>query len=100
MQRLGEIWRRVMAAARWRQLDRDLEEEMRFHLEMKTRDHRDAGLGADQARRAAQQRFGHTTLLQEESREARGWGAVERLGQDLKYAVRMLAKNRGFTAVA
>src|ERR1700733_3331165 len=100
MKRLGEIWRKVMAAVRWRQLDRDLEEEMRFHLEMKARDHRAAGLSADQAHRAARQRFGNTTLLKEESREARGWGAVERLGQDLKYAARMLSKNRGFTAVA
>src|SRR3979411_1653333 len=100
MQRPGEIWRRVMAVARRRQLDRDLEEEMRFHLDMKARDHRDAGLDTEQARRAAQRRFGNATVLKEESREAWGWGAVDRLGQDLKYAIRMLAKNRGFTAVA
>ena len=100
MQWLGETWRKLLALVRRRQLDRDLEVEMRFHLDMKARDNRETGMSAEQARYAAQRRFGNATLLKEESREMWGWGSVERLGQDLRYAVRALRKNLASTAVA
>src|SRR5438046_1003152 len=100
MQRLGELWRTLVAMVGRRRLDRDLAEEMRFHLEMKAGEHRAAGMPADEARRAAERRFGNLPLLQEDSSEAWGWGAAERLWQDAKYALRMLAKNRKLTALA
>ena len=91
MERFGEWWRRLLSFYRRRQLDRDLEEEMRFHLEMKA---------AESGEAAARRSFGNVTLWREDSRHAWGWTGVEAWAADLKYAVRVLSKNPGFTAVA
>jgi predicted permease len=90
MERLAELWRRLLFLFRRRQFDRDLEEEMRFHLEMKGRES-----GANAARR----QFGNTALLQEDCRDAWGWRILERLLQDVRYTARTLRKAPGFTAV-
>lgn len=100
MQRLGEFWRRLVFLVRQRQLDRDLEEEMRDHLERKAERNRAAGMPADEAGYAARRQFGNATLLKETSRDAWGWGPLERLAQDIRHSVRTLRNNPGFTAVA
>lgn len=89
---MGETWRRLGFLVRRRAWERDLEEEMRFHLDCQAA----AGMEANAARR----QFGNTAWLQEESRAMWGWNWLERMGQDLKYAARTLHRNRGFTAVA
>ncbi len=88
---LGELWRRLLFQLRRRQFDRDLEEEMRFHLDMKA---------SESGAAAARKKFGNVALLQEDSRHAWGWAGVEAWAADLRYAVRALRKNPGFTAVA
>jgi predicted permease len=80
--------------------ERDLERELRAHLELEAEEQRDRGLSADQARYAAQRAFGNATLIQEEIREMSRWTVFERLGQDLRYGLRTLGRNRGFTVVA
>jgi predicted permease len=81
-------------------LDRDLEEEMQSHLEMSAEENRENGMRPDEARYAARRRFGNPTLLHETSREMWGWGAVEELARDVRFAARTLRKQSGFTAVA
>jgi len=91
MKWFGECWRRVLALRRRRQMDRDLEEEMAFHLEMKARD-----TGRAEAHRA----FGNKALLMEESREAWSWRWLEALARDIRYGLRSFGRSPGFTAVA
>jgi putative ABC transport system permease protein len=94
-----ELWRRLVAWFGRGRLERELDEEMRFHLEMAARKNREEGAEAGAAERAARRRFGNTLRLKEDSREARGWAPVERLAQDAKYALRGMRRNPGFTAV-
>ncbi len=74
-----------------RRFESELEEEMQFHLEM---------LAAEEGEYGARRRFGSAARLKEESRDAWGWGPLERLALDLKYALRTLRHNPAFTAVA
>jgi putative ABC transport system permease protein len=80
--------------------DRELEEEMKFHLEMKAQENLDVGMTADEAHYAAQRQFGNQALLQEVSREMWGVRSIETFFQDLRFGVRMLLKSKAFTAVA
>jgi hypothetical protein len=83
-----------------RKRDDDLERELRAHLELETDEQRDLGLPLDEAHYAAQRAFGNTTLFREETRTMWGWIALERLGQDLRYALRTMHKSPVFTTAA
>src|SRR5215472_14447992 len=80
--------------------DQDLDRELRAHLEAEAEQQQDSGLAAEQARYAARRALGNTTLVKEEVREMWGWTSVERLIQDLRYAIRVLRKAPVFTAAA
>src|SRR5262245_19868591 len=95
-----QLWRRLLFYLRRDQFDRELTEEMQFHLKLKEEENLRAGMKPTEARAVAQRQFGNQTLLQEVSREMWGFRSIETLLQDLRYGVRLLLKNKGFTAVA
>jgi hypothetical protein len=98
--KLSQLWRRLVFYVRRDRFDRELEEEMRFHLEMKAEENLAPGISPEEARYAAQRQFGNQTLLREASRDMWGVRSIETLFQDLRYGARMLLKNKSFTAVA
>jgi len=82
------------------QEERELDEEMRFHLAEEAQLRMDRGEGRDSALRSARRDFGNATLAREVTRDMWGWSSLERAAQDVRFAARMLRKNAVFTAVA
>ncbi|WP_446744803.1 ADOP family duplicated permease [Silvibacterium acidisoli] len=97
---MGELMRRLRMLFRGRRFQAELEEEMRLHLELREQEHAEQGLHAAAARRAAYQKFGNATLIRERSYTAWGWGWLESLIRDVRFALRQLWKTPGFTAAA
>src|SRR5512134_1436909 len=91
---------RVLALVRGRRLDRELEAEVEAHLEMAERDARKAGLSAEEAWRAARQRFGGIEQMKEEHRDRRSVHWIGTGVRDFRIAVRMLGRAPGFVVVA
>jgi predicted permease len=83
-----------------RRKEDELREELEFHLANEADERQADGLTEDQARWAARRDLGNVTLLREDTRTLWTWTPLEQLAQDLRYALRMMFKNRAFTALA
>lgn len=91
---------RLKAVFRRRQLDRDLEDELSFHLAMREQDYRRQGRDRAEARRQARLRFGNRHSWKEACREMWTFARLETWLQDLRYALRFLRGNPAFTLLA
>ena len=90
---------RMRSLFRRSQVERELERELRFHLEQEIDEACSRGLSPDEARMAALRKIGGITQIQEECRDMRRTNVLENVSQDIRYAVRTLVKSAGFTLV-
>jgi predicted permease len=96
MAKFGNRWRALL---RRPDLDRELDEEVAYHLDQLIQENLAAGMSPERARAAAQKSFGGVEQAKEECREARGVTLIENLARDLRQAARSLRRSPGLAAV-
>ena len=91
---------RLFALGHKTQLEMEMEEELRFHLEMRAQENVRRGMPPAEAAIAASRQFGNIYVIKDAWRDVVGAGIIEALGQDLRFAWRTLLKDRAFAIIA
>ncbi len=84
----------------WRRRSYELEKEIQHHLQMAETERIERGASPNEAQAGARREFGNVGLVKELARDAWGWRWLENLYEDLRYGVRVLRHNPGFTVAA
>jgi len=96
----NKTWLQIKALWKRPQLDRDLDDEIAFHLAMREEKNRAAGIDATEALHAARRQFGNFTQTKDRSRDMWTFPSAENILRDVRFGFRVLVKNPGFTSIA
>ncbi len=100
MGKVSELWRRVGMLVRRGKFERELEEEMRLHRELKEKELIAGGVESQEARYAANRQFGNAMNLRERGTETWGWRWLQEGLRDVSFSLRIFVKSPGFSLTA
>jgi predicted permease len=95
-----KLFRRLRSLFQKEKTEAEMRAEILHHLAEQTRRNEQAGMPLAEAYYAAERQFGNVASIQEQAREGRGWFWLEQSVADLRFAARVLAKQRVFTLIA
>ena len=97
---LKRLLRRIQSLLHPDRVHNEIADEISFHIEQRTEENMRKGMNPEDARREAQQRFGHLMRIKEQGYEVRGGGWMETFLQDISYGARVLRRNPVFALTA
>ncbi len=86
--------------SRRKRMMEDLDQDIRDFIERETQDNIERGMSPDEARYAALRKFGNVTRVKEDTRAVWSFAWIEHLSQDVRFGLRQLRRNPGFTTIA
>ena len=97
---MSDLLYRLRGLFRRKSMEMDLDEELRAHVERQAEKYVRSGLSREEAARRARLEFGGVDQVKEECRDTDRWRFIDNLGRDVRYGLRQMRRNPGFTAVA